>query len=99
MSKQRVFILEKRFYCHPVCPNYAASKDGEVANVKTGRVLKMQKINSEYYHFFVCDKKLAKPKNYLQHRFVWEAINGVIPKGFVVDHYNNCKTDNRLENL
>ena len=43
--------------------------------------------------------KLEKPKKYLQHRFVFESIKGVIPDGFVIDHCDNCKSDNRLENL
>lgn len=44
MQKQGVFILEKRFYCHPLFSNYAALKDGEIINVKTRRILKIQKI-------------------------------------------------------
>jgi Sigma-70, region 4./HNH endonuclease. len=33
------------------------------------------------------------------HRIVWIARNGVIPEGYVVDHINNDKTDNRICNL
>lgn len=33
------------------------------------------------------------------HRIVWIAAHGIIPDGFVVDHINNVKTDNRLCNL
>lgn len=33
------------------------------------------------------------------HRIVWVAANGVIPDGYVIDHINNDKTDNRLCNL
>ena len=99
MQKQRIFILEKKFYIHPVFSNYAASKDGEIVNIKTKRILKIQKNNSGYCQFSVYDKKLEKPKKYLQHRFVFESIKGVIPDGFVIDHRDNCKSDNRLENL
>ena len=33
------------------------------------------------------------------HRIIWIAQNGVIPEGMVVDHINNDKLDNRIENL
>lgn len=38
MQKQRIFIFEKKFYIHPVFSNYAASKDGEIVNIKTKRI-------------------------------------------------------------
>lgn len=82
MQKQRIFILEKKFYIHPVFSNYAASKDGEIVNIKTKRILKIQKNNSGYCQFSVYDKKLEKPKKYLQHRFVFESIKGVYTRWF-----------------
>lgn len=33
------------------------------------------------------------------HRIIWISQNGVIPDGYVIDHINNDKTDNRIENL
>ena len=33
------------------------------------------------------------------HRVVWILANGDIPDGFVIDHINGDKLDNRLENL
>lgn len=33
------------------------------------------------------------------HRQVWVDNNGKIPDGLTVDHINNDKTDNRIENL
>ena len=52
-----------------------------------------------YYQFKVNDKKLIKPKNYYIHRFEWECVKGVIPEGFVIDHYDSVKTSNKIENL
>lgn len=33
------------------------------------------------------------------HRIIWIAAHGVIPEGYVIDHINNDKKDNRLSNL
>ena len=97
--KQRVVIDGKKFYKHPVFSNYAANKNGEVINVKTGRNIKMSKICNGYLKFTICNKKLIKPKDYLQHRFVFEVFKGPIPRFFEIDHINGDKTDNQKINL
>lgn len=38
-------------------------------------------------------------KEYQVSRLVWEAFNGPIPEGMQVNHINEDKTDNRLDNL
>lgn len=38
-------------------------------------------------------------KLYKVHRIIWEMKNGAIPKGLVIDHINQDKSDNRLLNL
>ena len=96
--KQRVIIDGVKYYKHQVFSKYAASKNGEVINVKTGRIIKMIKCNG-YLYFNICDKKLEKPKNYYQYRFVFEVFRGPIPRCFEVDHINNVKSDNRIKNL
>ena len=96
--KQRVIIEGVKYYSHPVFSKYAANKNGEVINVKTGRIIKMIKSNG-YLYFNICDKKLEKPKVYYQHRFVFEVFRGPIPRCFEVDHINNFKSDNRVKNL
>ena len=52
-----------------------------------------------YLYFTVSDKKLEKPKNYYQHRFVYEVFKGPIPRCLEIDHINNIKKDNRIKNL
>ena len=97
--KQRVIIDGVRYYKHPVFTNYGASKDGEIINVKTERILKMIKDRGGYLFFNICYKKLEKPKTYLQHRFVYEVFKGPIPRFLEVDHINEIKSDNRIKNL
>ena len=96
MTKQILLIGDKKYYIHPVFTNYAASKEGKVINIKTGRKMKMCKNHAGYYRFNLYHKKR---KQYFQHRFVFEAIKGVIPEGFEIDHKNEVKTDNRIINL
>ena len=99
MHRKKILNGGKKFYIHPIFSNYAASKDGEILNVPTGRILKTNLNNNGYYHFRVNGKKLIKPKNYLIHRFEWECVKGVIPEGFVIDHFDSVKTNNKMENL
>ena len=96
--KQRFIINGKKYYKHNVFTKYAASKDGNIINVKTKRIIKMINCNG-YLYFNLCDKKLSKPKIYYQHRFVFEVFKGAIPRFFEFDHVNNVKTDNRIKNL
>ena len=91
--------MEKIFYKHPVFFNYAANKNGDVLSLKSKKILKMTKNNSGYLYFKIYDKKLGKPKDYLQHRFVYEVFQGPIPSCFETDHINNVRTDNRIKNL
>ena len=41
----------------------------------------------------------GKSRLYLVHRLVYLAFYGEIPSGFVVDHINNKRSDNRIDNL
>ena len=99
MNRKKVLNGGKKYYIHPIFSKYAASKDGEILNVKTGRIFKKNLNNNGYLTFNICDKNLIKPKNYLIHRFEWECIKGVIPEGYVVDHFDSVKTNNKIENL
>ena len=40
MHRKKILNGGKSYYIHPIFTNYAASKDGEILNVKTGRILK-----------------------------------------------------------
>lgn len=59
------------------------------------------KYNNKTYHLNNKGYYVRSGKGYHQalHRVVWEEHNGAIPEGMTVDHINNDKTDNRIENL
>lgn len=61
------------------------------------RVLSCGKNKGGY--LIACLRKDKIPKSYYVHRLVWEAFNGPIPEGMQVNHINEDKTDNRLDNL
>ena len=97
--KQRVIFEEKKYYKHPIFRDYAASRNGNILSLKTKKVIKMSKEKQGYLKFTIYNKKIEKPLNYKQHRFVFEVFKGPIPKCFEIDHINNIKTDNRIKNL
>ena len=99
MHRKKILNGGKKFYIHPIFSNYSASKDGEILNVKTGRIFKKKLTDQGYYQFRISDKNLSKPKNCYIHRFEWECLKCVIPEGFVIDHCDSVKTNNKIENL
>ena len=99
MSRKKILNEGKKFYIHHTFTNYAASKDGEILNVTTGRILKKNLTDQGYYQFRISDKNLSKPKSYYIHRFEWECVKGDIPEGHVIDHHDSVKTNNKIENL
>ena len=71
--------MSQDFIPHPVLVNYEVSRDGVVRH----RILKKPvgwKTNMGYLMISVGKKK------YLCHRIVFEAFNGLIKDGLVIDH-------------
>lgn len=81
---------------------YQASNWGRVKSLGNGKTHKAEKImklklDDGYYRIQLC--KNGKYRCFRVHRLVWEAFNGPIPEGMQINHNNEVKTDNRIENL
>lgn len=77
---------------------YQVSNLGNFRNMKFGYERKLNPTTALGYKVITLTKD-GKQKIYKAHRLVWEAFNGPIPEGIQVNHINEIKTDNRLENL
>ena len=71
----------------------------ETMSLRTKKILKMRDNGIGYLYFSLCDKRIEKPKNYYQHRFVYEVFKGLIPSFLEIDHINNIKKDNIIKIL
>ena len=61
--------------------------------LKTPRELKGNDVNG----YYCVNIRNGKTKMQCRiHRIIWIAENGIIPEGYVVDHINNNKKDNRI---
>lgn len=78
---------------------YEASNMGQIRSLNYGRYCILSGYNHYRGYKLVSLSKNGKVKKCYIHRLVWEAFNGPIPEGLVINHINEDKTDNRLENL
>ena len=84
--------MDQDFRSHPVLVNYEASRDSVIRNRRLKKPVGW--VDNQGYLRFGAGKK-----NYYIHRIIFEAFNGLIKDGFVIDHINGIKTDNSLSNL
>lgn len=82
---------------------YVVSSHGRLRRIAThnGRAkdapIKPHEKKDGYFDFWLWTN--GKPTRRKAHRVVWEAFNGPIPSGMVINHKNGVKDDNRLQNL
>ena len=60
---------------------------------KNYKTIKQHLSNTGYYMVNLCGTN-----NYV-HRIIWQHVNGVIPNGMVIDHKDNDKHNNSIDNL
>ena len=75
---------------------FRKGKNGSLAAVKE-RILKPSINHRGYYQVQLWKQSIQK--RYMVHRLVWEVFNGAITEGYEVNHINEVKSNNRLENL
>lgn len=81
---------------------YQASNFGRIKSLNYNRTGKEQLLKfciNNHGYLFVRLFKNGKVKNYLIHRLVWIAFHGAIPEGMQINHIDEDKTNNRLDNL
>jgi hypothetical protein len=76
--------------------NYSISNTGLVRNDKTGK-LRCINISNGYYNIMLFIN--SKRKKFRLHRLLYNTFICKIPDGLFINHKNEIKTDNRLENL
>ena len=79
--------------------NYLINLNGEVKNIKTGRILKSGKLLG-YYVYCIKINKNYKPRPYKRANLMAMTFLDYKPeKGLVIDHIDNDRTNDKLENL
>lgn len=76
---------------------YAITEDGRVWSYLSNKWLKPGINSSGYYYVHL--RKDGQTHGFFIHRLVYSTFKGEIPSNMQVDHINNLKGDNRLENL
>ena len=71
--------------------------NNEIYGHKHKKYLKLQLHTDGYY--LIQLYKNSKPKGFLLHRLIYEAHFGSIPEGLCIDHIDNNRQNNNIENL
>ena len=77
---------------------YLISTDGQVYSIDNDKILKPNRNSSGYVRVDVCNDEGIK-KHMRVHRLVYMAHIGVIPEGMQINHKDEDKTNNCIENL
>lgn len=78
--------------------DYLISQDGRIYSNRSRKFLKLNPEKRGYVPVSLVDDG-GNIKCKKLHRLVWETFNGPIPDGYEINHKNEIRNDNRLENL
>ena len=78
--------------------DYIIFDNGAIFSIKTRKFLAQKEQPNGYLMCTLLDDNKNQLTVYA-HRFIYEAFNGPIPKGLVINHINENKLDNNLSNL
>lgn len=86
----------------PGSEKYEVSDRGNIRSLdfrRTGQVRLMKPGKDRNGYLYICLMENGKGRWHKVHRLVYEAFKGPIPEGFEINHLNEIKDDNRIENL
>ena len=96
---KKIIIEDRVYVIHHKYDLYAACEDGYIIHIVRQIPFKGKKNNDGYLRFSLRKYGESKQKNKYSHVFVWETFNGMIPDGFQIDHIDDNKENNKLDNL
>ena len=95
----KIIIENCSYKTHPIFTLYAASRDGKIIHL----IKQIPQIGTEndngYFMLSVRKFDELKQKTVLVHKLVWETYNGEILAGKEIDHIDDDKKNNKLDNL
>ena len=97
-NREIIKFQDIKFYAHPIYRQYSASKKGQILSKNHKKILKLGSNGGKGYQYFILYINNV-PKSYLVSRFVYECFKDNIPDDKEVDHIDNNKYNNKIDNL
>jgi hypothetical protein len=109
-EKENLRTRGKQKYCNVSCQvkyEYKTGKRDKFKNTENSHKFILDRSREKFedgtYHkwlgkrgyYIICFEGKRKP----EHHYIWEKVNGPIPKGYAVHHIDFNKLNNNLENL